>query len=404
MNEEDPHFTTRCEEALRLLVKRPGLAVKYLERRFGLDDGDVGRWLTMFNRGQKDLRGETIDAAKRGAGAAVVTSRRAPAVPVPDPQSPIPSGKEEAFGDPKRPAIAPAGAAVGPAADLGKWMEAEKGKIVGRCTTLLVDVTPALAARWLELNKANRIPSKAKIRRFAAAMKGKRWTVTGETIKFSSGGRLLDGQSRLMALVQAGVNAVLEIRSGLPEEAQKSMDIGELRKGTHTLEMMGEKYPTVLAPALKLIWLLEGGNLGGSKVGRDGILENFQLPEINAKHRDLQISVGWTMTTGSGMVRMLPPGLTAFFHYIFGRVDAELRDTFFEALHEGIGLTKLSPIYHLRERLLSDRHDGTARLNKNRLHRVLMIKAWNASRKSAKVSGLTWLDGEAFPEIDGLKL
>ena len=405
-------FTVRAEEALRLLAKRR-LPLPYLERRFDLETGSLAQWLEVHNGGRKELTEDTVTRVKMFGAKQPVSLKAAPEVKEPEPTEQKRTSAaitEEKAPEIKPPAKEPALTAPppnfgeGPGGNLERWMSGEKGKVVGQCTTLLVEVTPALATRWLLLNRANRIPSRSKIRRFAAAMKEKRWPLTGETIKFSISGRLLDGQSRLMAVVLAGVNVVLELRSGLPEAAQKSMDIGEARKGTHTLEMMGEKYPLVLAPALKLIWLLEGGNLGGQKIGQDRVLENFLLPQMIEKHGGLKPSVGWVMTTGSNMARMMAPGMTAFFHYIFGKVDPELRDSFFEALLEGVGLTKANPVYHLRERLISDRADGTARIHKFNLHRALMVKAFNATRKSQKVASLSWQPGEDFPEIDGLEL
>ena len=276
-------------------------------------------------------------------------------------------------------------------------------KITGRVNAFQVEVTPAIAERWLTFNQANRSPSKAKIKRFAASMKSGRWVLNGETVKFSVSGRLLDGQSRLMAVILAGVTVLLEVRAGLPDAVQKSMDIGELRKGTHTLEMMGEKYPAVLAPALKLYWLWERDILGGNKFKQTTVMENYDLPPMLEKHVAMKASVGWVMGPGAAIAKLLAPSTAAFFHYSFGVIDEQLRDHFFNALAEGEALTKISPIYHLRERLLDDRLKKVASSQKF-VHRALIIKAWNMARRGEKATGLRWASGEEFPAIDGAKL
>src|SRR6185369_5866959 len=115
----------------------------------------------------------------------------------------------------------------------------------------------------------------------------------GETIKFSISGRLIDGQSRLMACIEAGATVPMEVRGGLPDVAQESMDCGELRKNNHTLEMMGERNAGILAPALKLVWLWETDRLSGNKFGVSNVLENSAVKPLLQKHTGLKSSVGW---------------------------------------------------------------------------------------------------------------
>ncbi len=275
-------------------------------------------------------------------------------------------------------------------------------KLIGRVNSFQVEVTPAIAERWLALNQGNRSPSKSKIRRFTAAMKGGRWTLNGETIKFSITGRLIDGQSRLMAVIGAGTPVSLEVRAGLPDEAQKSMDIGELRKNSHTLEMMGETYPAVLAPALKLVWLYERGILDGTGFDKSSVMENYDVGPMLEKHGSLKISVGWVVTSGQGISKVMATSTAAFFHYVFGQIDPDLRDCFFAGLADGEALTKQSPVYHLRERLLDDKAKRIAGSRK-REHRALIIKAWNACRVGEKMTGIRFAVGDIFPEIDGAK-
>jgi len=285
--------------------------------------------------------------------------------------------------------------------NLNQWLALQKVRITGIVNCYQVEVTPAIAASWLLFNQSNRNPSKAKIRRFAASIVAGKWIINGESIKFSSSGRLLDGQSRLMAIVLANVPAILEVRSGLPDIAQASMDNGEVRKGSHTLEMLGENNPKLLATALKFAWLMESGMFEKSSFGSKRVLENSELKPLLEKHLALKASVGWAVTDGHKLSNFIPRSEGAFWHYWLGRVDPVMRDRFFSSLLDGVGLTKVSPIYHLRERFfMRNRGVETA----DRAERAaIIIKAWNATLRGLNIASLAWRatgpTAEKFPVI-----
>lgn len=397
MNVRDPKFTTRLEEALRLLAKQPTRPLSYLTSRFDLESGALAMWLAEFNSGQKMLRADRIDQVKAELGAARVV-RIEKATPVAKDSAPNAS----THGTPAQnaaPVIAAGPKLAAPTSDIGQWLQQQRAEITGRVNCFQVRVTPAMASAWLTFNKGNRKASRAKIRRFSAAMKAGNWAVNGETIKWSATGRLIDGQSRLMAVELAQVPVVLELRAGLPDLAQQSMDSGEIRRGTHVLEMIGEANPGILAPALKLCWLWSKGWLGKIPFGSARVMENAEIAPLLAKHNALKASAGWTVSGGAKVDRFLLRSEAAFFHYIFGTIDAELRDTFFEGLLDGIGLTKLSPVYHLRERLPIER-TGEDSQERKRLRRALVIKAWNSSVMASPLTGLRHSDDDHFPEIN----
>ena len=70
---------------------------------------------------------------------------------------------------------------------------------------VVMEVTPSMAARWLEGNTHNRPISQGHVERLACEMKSGRWRVTHQGLAFSPNGRLLDGQHRLWAIVMADV-------------------------------------------------------------------------------------------------------------------------------------------------------------------------------------------------------
>ena len=87
------------------------------------------------------------------------------------------------------------------------------------------------------------------------------------------------------------------------------------------------------------------------------------------------------------------------------RVDRETRDAFFEALAEGLGLTKLSPVYHLRERLLDARKGANIITKFERF--ALFLKAWNHAIAGDKINQLRYTvrgpAAEKFPTLGPVK-
>lgn len=64
-------------------------------------------------------------------------------------------------------------------------------------------VTPEMATRWLQGMAPNRKLKRSQVDELKASMLGGQWVQNGDTIKFGKDGRLIDGQARLTALVEA---------------------------------------------------------------------------------------------------------------------------------------------------------------------------------------------------------
>lgn len=407
MSAIDPKLMLRLEPALRCLVKHPNHALSYIAHRFEVDKGDLALWLNEYNGGRKELTEARIDEVKKQAGtisSGKLVTRETDVV--------IAGGSRHgktfmtaqvtahlAETSASTPEAKPIKLAH-PTSNIGAWLDEQKAKTVGVAHCYQVEVTPAIARAWLTLNTGNRKPSKAKIRRFTAAMKAGTWILNGETIKFSITGRLLDGQSRLQAIVNAGVTVALEIRGALPDVAQKTMDCGELRKTSHTLEMLGEHNPNELAAALKMCWLFEKGMLGGNKFGDSAVLENSEVPALIARHPGIKASVGWAKQKADDVRLLMTISEMAFFHYLLGCIDVSARDKFLDELIDGESISKSQPVYHARKLLMVARRDGGA-YSQARMRRFVVVKTWNASRAGERWTEVPVKPNEAFPAVNG---
>jgi len=103
-------------------------------------------------------------------------------------------------------------------------MIVQENNIISYETT---DITPEVASQWLMKNIDNRKPSKAKIRKLAIDLKEQNWVANADAVRFNRNDVLIDGQHRLMAVVESGVtikNAL--VARGLSEKAYITIDDG----------------------------------------------------------------------------------------------------------------------------------------------------------------------------------
>lgn len=103
----------------------------------------------------------------------------------------------------------------------------------------ILDVTPAMAERWLNANTHNRPLRNGHVATLAAAMKAGEWRLTAEPVAFSRPYRdasgkdcpetLINGQHRLFAIVESGVTIPMTVWWGCEPEEFEVIDTGRQR-------------------------------------------------------------------------------------------------------------------------------------------------------------------------------
>jgi len=125
----------------------------------------------------------------------------------------------------------------------------------------IVTITPELASILLETNTQNRPLSRQRIRMYADSMKRGQWKVNGEAIKTCTlpdgSTRLLDGQHRLEACIEANVSFDTLLVSELDENVFAVLDRGKSRGAHDVLAIAGFKSGSHIAPAAKVFIALE---------------------------------------------------------------------------------------------------------------------------------------------------
>ena len=256
-------------------------------------------------------------------------------------------------------------------------------------TTKQVRITPEMAADMLQKNTHNRKVRDKHVTWLASMMSAGKWKFNGDTICVN-GNVLIDGQHRLMAIVKSKVPIETIIVSGLPSDVFDTKDCCTVRTGADTLHMTGVESANCVAASLRVV----ADMTHGSPLGPNAHLSNQVLEELLKEHPLITESVKMCRTT-----KCLPPSVAAGCHYMFAKKSKEQADMFIGGLLSGIGLASTSPIYILREKLISHKH-GNSTIDRKFLI-WLVVKAWKAFRsgKSPRSVMMPKDGSPALPEI-----
>jgi len=259
----------------------------------------------------------------------------------------------------------------------------------------VVTITPEGAAKLLESNTRNRKLRKKIVSRLARDMASDNWAQNGESIKISKDGRLIDGQHRLHACIEAGVPFRILLIRGLDDETQKTMDRNFPRAFSDTLHWQGETATAALGGAIEVSMTWD--EQGFLNQHRPVHTPNEKLAWLEA-NPDIREGVKVAATINRAPLRMPVSVMSPFFMRL-NRISAEDAAGFVAHLKSGAELAESHPIYRLRSWVF------TMNGQKGSLPRedyvAVSIKAWNAWIQDREIRQLTWKRGgirsEAFP-------
>lgn len=129
--------------------------------------------------------------------------------------------------------------------DIGWWTEdSPNGQIIGTARGLTIwigDVTPKMAERMMTRNMTNRGVAKGTVKRFAGEMGLGEWLLTHQPIGVDTNHEVIDGQHRLLALIESGHDAPFIIVFGLSPETRYVVDIGRRRSHLDIAHVTGHR-------------------------------------------------------------------------------------------------------------------------------------------------------------------
>lgn len=254
---------------------------------------------------------------------------------------------------------------------LADEMQAEKYKAA------FVFVDAAIAERWLGANHQNRNLNRRLVDRYKADMAAGDWTFTGEAVKFSDNGKLLDGQHRLHAIVETGASVLMLVVRGLDQQAQDVMDTGRKRSAADMLQMHGVSNHSNTAAVARLVIGYRNGHIRTAHSQFVGEVTHSQI--LSLVDTDPYLTWAATVATTAGKSMSANPSAIGFAAWVAGRSDSEGIRSFLQATAEMRTNGPGDPRYTLANRLRS------ARDQRERLTSIqqawLICRAFEAHRK-----------------------
>jgi hypothetical protein len=285
----------------------------------------------------------------------------------------------------------------------GQKAEIEKNGIdaaaLGNVRSQWMDVTPAMAKRWLENNFRNRPLDEDVVHAYARDMINRVWVPTHQGIAFNDRDELIDGQHRLHAIATAAKKTIrMMVTFGLPSEIEgaemttmDAVDRGRTRSVGDQLKIQhGMKNGSIISQVCASMASL----CYGLRTRRLSVGQTLDI------YRAFQGATDWVIVHRSRENGLRGAGvLTAFAFALaldgdfFARHDTCPVAKMYERLIEGEELKEGMPITHLRAFLTSDEAVFLSR-STNRGVAELALQAIFLEAKGRKIEKLEMaLDG-----------
>lgn len=266
-------------------------------------------------------------------------------------------------------------------------------------------ITPELAQAYLTKNSGNRNIRPRVVARLARSMTAGRWTLTGEAIKFDRNGRLIDGQHRLSAIVQAGVAVEIVVMRGLPPEAANELDTGTKQNSADRAHRDGIANANMVCAVAGMVKTWQSGSrTAGAFSKGSGESSYSEIREILRANPRIEQSCSFI--SGKSIGRFCPPSIAAFCHALFSEISEEAADKFMIDLASGAGLEAGDPVFRLRESLS---HAKYRKMTYPRGEIITMLfRAWNARAEDRKLTKMyrskSAVEATTLPKLSGLPL
>jgi hypothetical protein len=241
----------------------------------------------------------------------------------------------------------------------------------------VMHITPTDAASWLKANCKNRPVRKRHVEFLANEMKDGNWQLNGQGIVISHDEQVLDGQHRLLAIIECGLTIPSLVIYGITPEAFKTIDTGAVRSGADALflhlEDVNNGIVKAVAGAATYCMRLERHTLHRHRAisNTDVIAYVKDNPSLIQCAEQL-----------SGYPRDARPmalsALTALYEMFMRKHEAQAT-TFMQRFCTGENLTRTDPEFILRAAFMRD-SERKAKLPLAARMRMV-IKGWNWLRR-----------------------
>jgi hypothetical protein len=262
-------------------------------------------------------------------------------------------------------------------------------------------ITPGEAKMILLAMPKQRHLRPGNVKYFKDLISAGRFRVTHQGIAFDKAGKLIDGQHRLTACVEADAAIEVQVTFNMDPELFDSIDRGQGRNATDDLvcaALAESQYDgNLLVGAAKIIWHIESGRVPWTSVKRGDFSMDI-MRGVLMRHEYLYDAVSYAGKHQLAL-RGMGASVAAAFYALFREINPHKADIFIEQIVTGENLRHGDPAYALRE---YKRHTGSAQNKQIRsAMMVVLVRCWNAfveGRPLGKATSV--IKGEAnFPVI-----
>jgi len=237
----------------------------------------------------------------------------------------------------------------------------------GNYTLAVETITTERAEQYLAANRGNRNIVQAHVAAMARDIVNGRWMFNAQPICFSRSGRLLNGQHRLSAVLEAGEPIEVLVMRGLPEEAFETYD--KQAKKAPAVDQMFEEFgdKAMVSATAVLLWRRELRPAGQPHA----MPTAAEIRDVIQNHPELMRLRGFARK----LVRYGRASALTYAAYRILREDARLGAFFLDRLETAANLPRGHIIIRLRDRLIDLRKaDQNSQIDE-------ILNAWERFRK-----------------------
>lgn len=241
-------------------------------------------------------------------------------------------------------------------------------------------VTPTLAKDLLLKNNSNRRVSKETVSSYSNDMREKRWKEnTAEFIKIAEDGEILDGQHRLLAIIESDCNIYFHIAYGVSKSVFDVLDTGKIRSSGDVFSIERIENSAIISASIKSYLALSKNHKAdlNSSSKSHKLTNTIILEEYKRRPEFWQEVASFSHKSYRNFAHILPASFIGTLYSYFYDVSPEESRNFINQLCSGESITN-SSISVLRQSLLKDKVSQRKMQPQDRL--AIIVKTWNAFR------------------------
>lgn len=258
-------------------------------------------------------------------------------------------------------------------------------KLYGSNSDIVVEIStinPSIASEWLKCNKNNRPVRRKHVNFLAREITEGNWQLNGQAIVIADDEQVLDGQHRLLAIIEAGKSIKTLVVYGIKPEAFRTIDTGAVRTGADALflHFTDVHHHIVKAIATAVPWCIamERQMLNyKEKIGNTGVIEYVR------SHMTL-LQCAETLSAYPMELRPLSLGPGTACYEMFNRKAPEVAQSFMERLYTGENLERTDIEFLLRAAFQKNAQRAAKFPTQAKIRMV--IKGWNWRRRGMETA------------------